>query len=72
MKNARVPVIFIHGETDDFVPCDMSRTLYAACPTKKALFTVPDAGHGLSYVIDNEGYFVAVRAFFGSLPAYTG
>ena len=63
MKNCRIPIIFIHGETDDFVPCDMSRANYEACVAPKKLFTVPDAGHGMSYLLDNDGYFKALREF---------
>lgn len=64
MKTCKIPVIFFHGETDDFVPCDMSRELYAACQAPKRLVTIPDAGHGLVYVVDNELYFEAVCQFF--------
>ena len=63
MKGCTVPVIFIHGEADDFVPCEMSRINYAACAAPKMLLTVPGAGHGLSYVIDGEGYLNALREF---------
>ena len=65
LKNCAVPVIFFHGENDDFVPCEMSRVLYAACPTRKKLVTVPDAGHGLSYPVAPEAYLAALRDFFG-------
>ena len=65
VKRCRVPVIFFHGEDDDFVPCYMSRENYEACPSRKKLVTVPNAGHGLSYLVDNDGYFAAVREFFG-------
>ncbi len=64
MKTCKLPVIFFHGETDDFVPCDMSRELYAACRSPKRLVTIPNAGHGLVYVVDNDGYFKAVCDFF--------
>ena len=64
MKRAKVPVIFFHGEADDFVPCAMSRQCFAACASRKKLVTVPGAGHGLSYPMDVEGYLAAVRAFF--------
>lgn len=63
MKNCRVPIIFIHGETDDFVPCDMSRANYDACIAPKKLFTVSNAGHGMSYLLDNDGYFKALKEF---------
>ena len=63
MKNCRIPIIFIHGETDDFVPCDMSRANYDACIAPKQLFTVAEAGHGMSYLLDNKGYFNALKEF---------
>ena len=64
MKTCKVPVIFFHGEDDAFVPCDMSRKLYTACRSQKRLVTVPGAGHGLVYVVDNDKYFNAVCDFF--------
>lgn len=63
MKRCKVPVIFIHGEDDNYVPCDMSRKVYSLCPTSKILFTVPKAGHGLAYLVDTQGYFKALTEF---------
>ena len=63
LAQATLPVIFFHGETDDFVPCEMSRENHAACAAPKRLVTTPDAGHGLCYPADEEGYIEAVRAF---------
>lgn len=63
LARCKVPVIFFHGESDDFVPCDMSRMNYEACASTKKLVTVPDAGHGLAFVLDSEGYLDAVREF---------
>lgn len=62
-KRSRVPIIFIHGESDDFVPCDMSREMYDACASLKKLVTVPDAGHGLAFPINEENYLEALRQF---------
>ena len=61
----RVPVIFFHGEADDFVPCRMSRENYEACTARKALVTVPGAAHGLAFPVDPEGYLKALGDFFG-------
>lgn len=63
IKNCKLPIIFIHGESDDFVPCDMSREVYEACQSPKLLFTVPEAGHGLGYIMDLEGYLKNVVEF---------
>lgn len=65
MKKCKVPVIFFHGETDDYVPCDMSRENFEACTGRKMLVTVPNAGHGLSILLDPEGYRAAMKLFFG-------
>jgi fermentation-respiration switch protein FrsA (DUF1100 family) len=63
METCRVPVIFFHGDTDDFVPCDMSRLLYQKCHATKKLVIVPGAGHGLAYLVDPENYLEQMRAF---------
>lgn len=68
VKNSRLPVIFFHGEDDDFVPCDMSRENYAACTSRKKLVTVPGAAHGISYPVAPEDYVAALREFY---PEYT-
>ena len=65
LKRARVPVIFYHGEADDFVPCDMSRRNYEVCTSRKALITVPGAGHGLSYPVQPKRYLETLKEFFG-------
>lgn len=63
MKRCKVPVIFVHGEGDDFVPCDMSREMYEVCQAPKAIYTVPGAGHGLAFPADIDGYIKEVKAF---------
>lgn len=65
LKNSRVPVIFFHGEADDFVPCQMSLENFDACTSRKKLVTVPDAGHGLSYLVEPERYLQELGDFFG-------
>ena len=64
LKNCKVPVIFFHGENDEFVPCAMSRINYDACPTRKELVTIPGAGHGLAFPVDQEAYLKAAGEFF--------
>ncbi len=64
VKKARVPVLFIHGDTDDFVPCDMSRRCFDVCTSPKEFLVIPGAGHGLAYPVDPDGYAQAAKAFF--------
>ncbi len=63
LGRCQVPILFIHGEADDFVPCEMSYMNYDACTSEKELFTVPGAGHGMSYITDGEGYVGKFKGF---------
>ena len=63
LGKAKVPILFIHGEADNFVPCDMSRKNYEACVSEKELFTVPGADHGMSYMTDTSGYVERFKGF---------
>lgn len=65
MKTCSLPVLFYHGDADDFVPWEMSQAVYEACPSRKQLVLVKGAGHGLSYPRDPETYLKAAREFFG-------
>ncbi len=63
VRNAGVPILLIHGEADDFVPCGMSRVIAEANPALVERHTFPDAGHGLSYLVDTARYARLVEAF---------
>lgn len=65
-SQCRLPLMLVHGENDDFVPCSMSRQIYEVYQGPKTIFTVPGAGHGLAYLKDTEGYLQAYKEFFGT------
>ena len=71
LRKCKVPVLFIHGEDDRLVPCEMSRRNYEACASEKMIFTVPEAGHTLSYMVDYEGYRETVSAFMKKIGCET-
>lgn len=66
IAHCRLPLMLVHGEDDVFVPCDMSRRIYEAYRGPKTIFTVPEAGHGLAYLKDMEGYLKTYREFFST------
>jgi len=66
-----VPIILLHGEADDFVPCSMSKAIFDACTAKKQLITVKDAGHGLAYPVAPDAYLDALREFFEDITQRT-
>lgn len=68
LEHTKVPILFIHGEDDRFVPCEMTLANYEACgsPNKK-LLTVPGAGHGISFMVDYDTYMATLTEFMESL-----
>lgn len=69
LKKCRIPVFFVHGEADDFVPCDMTLENYAACASDKTLITVPGAKHGFSFLADRDAVVKGLFKFFESTAA---
>ncbi len=63
MKNCKIPILFIHGDDDRFVPCSMGQACYDSCASRKELLLVKGAGHGLSHCVDAAGYEGAVNSF---------
>lgn len=63
LAKCKVPILFIHGEADELVPCEMSRTNYEACASEKELYTVAGAGHGLSYLTNVDVYMGKFKGF---------
>lgn len=64
LQKCKVPVLFIHGTHDTFVPCEMTLRSYAACKSEKQLLTVAGAGHGMSYLIDEPLVKKTMKEFF--------
>lgn len=48
VAQTKVPILFIHGKEDDFVPTWMSEKNYVACRSPKDLYLVDNAGHAAS------------------------
>lgn len=65
VKNAKVPILLIHGEADELVPCAMGRRIAEANPEMIEFHAFPNAGHGLSYVEDTDRYTELVKIFCG-------
>ncbi len=64
VKKSRLPIIFIHGAADDFVPAEMSERLFDASSAEhKALVLFNGVGHGLSFPADSEKYYRELMKF---------
>ena len=54
VEKSNIPILFAHGEADDFVPFDMVYANYEACPSPvKKLVTVPRAKHAQAFQVDD-------------------
>ena len=62
VKNAQIPILIIHGESDGFVPSAMS-DIAAANPALITRCTFPGAEHALSYLVDTKRYWSIVTEF---------
>ena len=63
VKYAKYPMMFVHGLSDEVVPCQMAYDLYNACPTDKQLFVVKGANHTECIKLNPEGYLASLKEF---------
>ncbi|MEF2836110.1 MAG: alpha/beta hydrolase [Oscillospiraceae bacterium] len=64
LRVCTLPVLFVHGSDDQFVPVEMTYQNYKACSSEKRLLIVPGAGHGQSYIIEPEKYEAETQKFW--------
>lgn len=65
LKNAKLPILFIHGSKDTFVPVKMCYELFDSCASEKKQLIVENAAHGESYYKDTNSYEAALDEFYG-------
>ena len=63
VKKCSLPMLFIHGEKDDYVPTWMVHELYKAKEEPKEIWVVPGADHATSYKLNKEEYTQKVKQF---------
>jgi fermentation-respiration switch protein FrsA (DUF1100 family) len=63
VQKAKVPILFIHGSADTFVPCSMCQEIYDNCRSPKRKLIVEGAAHAESYYKEMEIYEKALDEF---------
>ncbi len=64
VRNAKVPMLFIHGSIDDFVPTKMVYELFNNCSAPdKDILIVEGAAHAESYPVDSTSYEAKINKF---------
>lgn len=64
LAETNIPILFIHGSDDHFVPVSMTYENYLACSSDKMLLIVPGADHCMSYYKDRKSYEKVVTEFW--------
>ena len=63
IKKSKIPILFIHGDKDNFVPFYMLDKLYNAAHCKKEKLVIKGAAHAEAQLIDPQKYWHTVRKF---------
>ncbi|MBO6108532.1 MAG: alpha/beta hydrolase [Eubacterium sp.] len=67
VKKTKLPILFIHGDIDTFVPYDMAKPLYEACSSEhKKLVSIKGAEHAVSIYTDPGTYWREVKSWLGA------
>ncbi len=64
LAKTHLPILFIHGDEDHFVPVSMTKRSQKACASENKMLIVPKAGHGYSYLYAPEACRKALYDFF--------
>ncbi|MBQ6887429.1 MAG: alpha/beta hydrolase [Lachnospiraceae bacterium] len=67
VAKAKVPILFIHGSKDTFVPTHMCHEIYDCCASPKKKLIVEGAAHAESYFKDMKSYEKAMDEFIEKL-----
>ena len=63
VKTSQIPILFIHGDDDDFVPVSMVYSLYQEAQCEKQLLIVHGAGHANSCSLQPKIYYQTIFDF---------
>ena len=63
VQKSQLPILFIHGDQDTFVPTRMAFDLYQAAAGPKELYIVPEAKHAYGYVTNKDEYRFRIERF---------
>lgn len=63
VAKSNIPILFAHGENDDYVPTYMSKDMYAAKRDKKEIYIAPNAAHAEAHWKNKKEYEEIVNVF---------
>lgn len=63
LSESEIPIFFIHGKCDGFVPCEMTEISYGAAQAEKYICLVENADHGISFLVDTDNIQKQITRF---------
>lgn len=63
LSKAKVPILFIHGDQDTFVPTSMLDVVYESCASQKQKLLIEGARHAESAYVNPELYWSTIYEF---------
>ena len=63
LNDNQIPVLFIHGEDDTFIPPKNSQDMYDRTKGQREIYFIPKAGHAESILTNPEAYHAYVKGF---------
>ena len=63
ISDVRIPILFIHGTDDDFVPVENSLKNYDEYQGPKKIELFENTSHGISYLVDPKRYIKTIKEF---------
>ncbi len=63
LSESNIPIFFIHGKCDGFVPCEMTEISHRAACAEKYICLVENADHGISFLVDTDNIQRQISSF---------
>jgi alpha-beta hydrolase superfamily lysophospholipase len=70
IAEVHIPVLFVHGTADRYIPARFSEELYAAASARKKLLLIEGGSHNSSMRTGSAEYARALHDFFGLRPRH--
>lgn len=53
-ENINIPVVFVHGSEDEYIPCDMSKEMFEICPSINKKLIIVEGAAGQCFKMSKE------------------
>ena len=67
LDKLNIPILMFHGLDDDFVPYNNTENIYKYYSNYKDKLLIPNATHGMGYLVDRNNYIKKIKEFINML-----